>query len=133
VALAAGPAIARSLNAAGYEAENVDDVVELARNGNLAAIGALRQAGNDIGEVLTTCISLFNPEVIAVGGRLVTAGDHLVAGIREVIYQKAPPFATEGLIVVRSLEPVRAGLIGAGLMATEFALERENLGRLLAS
>jgi predicted NBD/HSP70 family sugar kinase len=133
VAMAAGPAIARSLRAAGVEAENVDEVVELARNGNLDAIGALRQAGNDIGEVLTICISFFNPAIIAVGGRLATAGDHLVAGIREVVYQKAPPFTTEGLTIVRSLEPVRAGLIGAGVMATEFAFERENLSRLLAS
>lgn len=133
VALAGGPAIAKFLTAAGFKAENVDDVVELARNGNLAAIGALRQAGNDIGEILTTCISLFNPEIISVGGRLATAGDHLIAGIKEVVYQKAAPFATEGLTIVRSLEPIRVGLVGAGLMATEFALERENLGRLLPS
>jgi hypothetical protein len=47
----------------------------------------------------------------------------LIAGIKEVVYQKAAPFATEGLTIVRSLEPLRAGLVGAGLMATEFALE----------
>lgn len=49
------------------------------------------------------------------------------------MYQKAAPFATEGPTTVRSLEPLRAGLVGAGLMATEFAPERENLGRLLPS
>lgn len=62
VALAGGPAIAKSLTAAGYRAENVDGVVELARNGNLAAIGALRQAGNDIGEILTTCSVFSTPK-----------------------------------------------------------------------
>lgn len=132
-AMAGGPAIARSLRAAGLAAENVDDVVELARNGNLVAINAIRQAGNDIGEVLTTCVSFFNPALIAVGGRLATAGDHLVAGIREVVFQKGSPFATEGLTIVRSLEPERAGLIGAGLMAIECALTRDSLSRLLAS
>lgn len=132
VALAGGPAIARFLQSAGYDAQNVDDVVALARRGNLEAIAAIRQAGNDIGEVLTHSVSLLNPQLIAVGGRLATAGDHLVAGIREVIYQKASAFATEGLTIVRSLEPERAGLIGAGLMAIEFALGRESLGRLLA-
>lgn len=65
-------------------------VVELPGNGNLAAIGALRQAGNDIGEVITTCISLFNPRLIPVGGRLATASDHLVADIKEVVYQRPP-------------------------------------------
>ncbi|MBT2565261.1 ROK family protein [Arthrobacter sp. ISL-85] len=43
-------AIAKSLTAAGHKAENADDVVELARNGNLAAIGPLRQPDNDLGE-----------------------------------------------------------------------------------
>jgi hypothetical protein len=37
-------------------------------------LGALRQAGNDTGEILTTCISLFNPEINSIGGRLATAG-----------------------------------------------------------
>ncbi len=133
VAMASGPAIAGVLKAHQLEAENVDDVIELARNGDLLAIAAIRRAGNDIGEVLTTCISLFNPSLIAVGGRLVTAGDHLIAGIREVVYTRATPFATEGLSIVRSLEPVRAGLIGAGVMATEFALGQENLRRLMTN
>lgn len=131
VAVASGPAIAASLTARGVPATDVDDVVELALAGNLEAIAAVRRAGNDIGEVLTTCISFFNPATIAVGGRLATAGDHLVAGIREIVYQKATPFATEGLAIVRSLEPVRAALIGAGIMATEFALSEDNLRRLV--
>ncbi|MDQ4213702.1 ROK family protein [Microbacterium capsulatum] len=133
VAVASGPAIAASLSDLGVTAAGVDDVVELALSGNLEAIAAVRRAGNDIGEILTTCISFFNPALIAVGGRLATAGNHLVAGIREVIYQKATPFATEGLSVVRSLEPVRAALIGAGIMATEFALSEDNLRRLVSS
>ncbi len=132
VAVASGPAIAASLSARGVEATDVDDVVELALSGNLEAIAAVRRAGNDIGEVLTTCISFFNPATIAIGGRLATAGNHLVAGIREVVYQKATPFATEGLAIVRSLEPVRAALIGAGIMATEFALSEDNLRRLVS-
>jgi predicted NBD/HSP70 family sugar kinase len=132
VAVASGPAIAAYLSARGVPAATVDDVVELALGGNLEAIAAVRRAGNDIGEVLTTCISFFNPATIAVGGRLATAGDHLVGGIREIVYQKATPFATEGLTIVRSLEPVRAALIGAGIMATEFALSEDNLRRLIA-
>lgn len=131
VAVASGPAIAASLSAGGVPASTVDDVVELVLDGNLDAIAAVRRAGNDIGEVLTTCISFFNPATIAIGGRLATAGDHLVAGIREIVYQKATPFATEGLTIVRSLEPVRAALIGAGIMATEFALSEDNLRRLV--
>ena len=65
-------------------------VVELPGNGNLVDMGALRQASNDIGEVMTTCISLFSPEIVSVGGRLATASDHLIADIKEVVYQRPP-------------------------------------------
>ncbi len=36
------------------------DVIDLVNRAELDAIGAVRQAGRDIGEVLATCVSLMN-------------------------------------------------------------------------
>ena len=69
-ALASGPAIARGLREQGVEAHTGSDVVDLVKRGNIEAIQAVRQAGRDIGEVLTTCVSLINPSVIAIGGSM---------------------------------------------------------------
>ena len=69
-ALASGSAIARAPHAAGIPAENSRDVVDLVKNGNVDASRAVRQAGRDIGEVLTTCVSLMNPSVIVLGGAM---------------------------------------------------------------
>ena len=60
-ALASGPALGRALRRSSCDAETSQDVVELVKRGNIDAIQAVRQAGRDIGEVLTTCVRLINP------------------------------------------------------------------------
>lgn len=124
-AIASGPAIARALRAQGVAAESGDDVVTLVQQGNLDAIQAVRQAGRDIGEVLTACVSLMNPSVIAVGGSMSRVGEHLIAGVREVVYTRSMPLATEHLAIVPSAAAENAAVIGAGMLAIEHALSPE--------
>lgn len=126
-ALASGPAIARTLRAQGLEAHSGNDVVDLVKRGNIEAIQAVRQAGRDIGEVLTTCVSLVNPSVIALGGSMARVGEHLIAGVREVVYTRSTPLATEHLSIVQSMTAERAGVLGASMLAVEHALSPETL------
>lgn len=126
-ALASGPAIARSLRAIGVEAHTSNDVVDLVKSGNVDAIQAVRQAGRDIGEVLTTCVSLVNPSVIAIGGSMARVGEHLIAGVREVVYARSAPLATAHLSIVQSATGAEAGVLGASILAVEHALSRDVL------
>lgn len=126
-ALASGPAIARALRAQGVDAENGNDVVDLVKRGNIDAIQAVRQAGRDIGEVLTTCVSLINPSVIAIGGSMARVGEHLIAGVREVVYTRSIPLATEHLSIVQSTAASNAAVLGASMLAIEYALSPETL------
>lgn len=126
-ALASGPAIARALRAQGIDAHSGSDVVDLVKRGNIDAIQAVRQAGRDIGEVLTTCVSLMNPSVIAVGGSMARVGEHLIAGVREVVYSRSTPLATEYLSIVQSVAAENAGVRGASILALEHALSPESL------
>lgn len=126
-ALASGPAIARALRAQGIEAHTGSDVVDLVKRGNIDAIQAVRQAGRDIGEVLTTCVSLMNPSVIAIGGSMARVGEHLIAGVREVVYTRSTPLATEYLSIVQSVAAENAAVIGASMLAVEHALAPESL------
>jgi predicted NBD/HSP70 family sugar kinase len=126
-ALASGPAIARTLRAQGLEAHTGSDVVDLVKRGNIEAIQAVRQAGRDIGEVLTTCVSLVNPSVIAIGGSMARVGEHLIAGVREVVYTRSTPLATEHLSIVQSATAEKSGVLGASMLAVEYALSSEAL------
>ncbi|PJJ65020.1 ROK family transcriptional regulator [Compostimonas suwonensis] len=121
-AIASGPAVARELRASGVEVQTGRDVVALVKRGDIAAIQAVRQAGRDIGEVLATCVSLINPQVIAIGGSMAQAGEHLIAGVREVVYSRSMPLATEHLMIVQSRAAGNAGLIGASMLAIEHVL-----------
>lgn len=130
-ALASGPAIARELRAQGVAAENGNDVVNLVKRGNIDAIQAVRQAGRDIGEVLTTCVSLVNPSVIAIGGSMARVGEHLIAGVREVVYTRSIPLATEHLAIVQSAAAQNAAVLGASMLAIEHVLSPETLTALV--
>ncbi|WP_374238048.1 ROK family transcriptional regulator [Microbacterium sp. SS28] len=124
-AVASGPAIARALRAQGVPAENGDDVIALVKGGSIDAIQAVRQAGRDIGEVLTACVSLMNPSVIALGGSMARVGEHLIAGVREVVYTRSMPLATEHLAIVQSAAAENAAVVGAGMLAVEHVLSPE--------
>ncbi|CAB4888974.1 MAG: ROK family protein [Actinobacteria bacterium] len=135
-ALAAGPALAQQLASSGATfdgspIEVMSDVVAATKAGDLVAIQAVRQAGRDIGEVLTTCVSVLNPSVIVIGGSLALAGEHLIAGVREIVYSRSMPLATEHLTISQSRAGFDAGIIGASVMAIDFALSIESVDAMV--
>ncbi|WP_028850577.1 ROK family protein [Thermocrispum municipale] len=132
-AIASGAAVAAKLTAAGTPASSSSDVVALARSGSVPALTMLRQAGRDIGEVLATAVSLFNPSVIVIGGSLSLAGEHLIAGVREVVYRRSLPLATQHLRIVTSRAGERAGVLGAAFMVIGQAFEPALLDELVSA
>jgi predicted NBD/HSP70 family sugar kinase len=132
-AVASGPAIAARLRREGRSARSGSDVIELVRRGDIDAVRAVRQAGRDIGEVLTTCVSLINPSVIAIGGSMAAAGEHLIAGVREVVYSRSMPLATEHLTIVQARAADDAAILGASMLAIQHALSPAGLDTLAAA
>ena len=126
-AIASGQAVANRLEGAITPA----GVVALVRSGDVTASQAVRQAGRDIGAVLATSVSLLNPSMIVIGGILADAGEHIVAGIREVVYQRSLPLATQHLRIVTARTGTRAGVLGASAMAVDQALSSEAVDRLV--
>ncbi|MFC8801565.1 ROK family protein [Promicromonospora sp. NPDC057138] len=126
-AIASGLAVANKLEGAATPA----DVVALVRAGDVAASQAVRQAGREIGAVLATSVSLLNPSMIIIGGILADAGEHIVAGIREVVYQRSLPLATQHLRIVTARTGTQAGVLGASAMAVDQILSSEAVDRLV--
>jgi predicted NBD/HSP70 family sugar kinase/DNA-binding transcriptional ArsR family regulator len=124
-AVSGGAALARRLSEQGVAAETSRDVVALVKSGDGPATQLVREAGRDLGEVLAGCVNFFNPEVIVIGGDVGQASQQLLAGVRETIFQRSLPLATEELRVVPSRLEDRAGVIGAAIMAIENVLAPE--------
>ncbi|MFE2726151.1 ROK family protein [Kitasatospora sp. NPDC059327] len=130
-AVAGGGALAARLRASGLDVEDGRDVVGLVRAGDPAAIQLIRQAGRDIGQILAALVNFFNPGVIAVGGDLAEAGEHLLAGVREEIYSRSLPLATQHLSIRGGALGDRAGVIGAAVMVVEDVLSPAAVDRAI--
>jgi predicted NBD/HSP70 family sugar kinase len=118
-ALASGGALARRLTELGLEARTSRDVVSYARDGAPQAVRLIRDAGRMLGEVLAGVVNFYNPAVIIIGGDVAAADDQLLAGIREVIYQRSTALATRSLPIERSRLGDHAGATGAAVMVLE--------------
>ncbi len=110
---------------------SVRDLLQQAHAGAPAVIPVLREAGRTIGQVLAGAINLLNPGVLAVGGGIGVVGDHLIAGIREVVFQRSTVLASRDLQLVPARLGSRAGVVGAATLATTAAFEAPRLGALL--
>ncbi len=131
-AVAGSPAIIKNVNDQGLPIRNTSDLIDATKRAKVEAIQAVRQAGRDIGEVLSTCVSLLNPQTIVIGGTLALAGEHLIAGVREVVYSRSMPLASENLSIVQSKAGKEAGIIGASVMAIEHVLDSETVDSMVA-
>jgi predicted NBD/HSP70 family sugar kinase len=124
-ARAAGWAIARDLRANGFDANNARDVIALLEQRVPDCIQRMREAGRVLGEVAADVVSVLNPTTIVIGGTLSRAGEHLLAGVKEMIYRRSLPLALDGLGVFRARSDDRAGVLGAAHLVIDAALAPE--------
>lgn len=132
-ARAAGWAIARDLRARGHEASAARDIIELVQAGNPEAIRLVREAGRVLGEVTADVVSVLNPSVIVIGGTLSRAGEDLLSGVRELVYQRSLPLATRNLTIAAAQSDLRTGLLlGAALLVIETQMRPETIEYTIA-
>ena len=129
-ALASGTAIARRARVAAVERPESalgrlasrrkllgEDVTELARGGDETALSVLEETGTWLGIGLAGFVNVFNPEVVAVGGGAMAAGDLILASARrEVRLRARPPSRDLVEIQVATLGP-ESGVLGAAALA----------------
>ncbi|MEU5262525.1 ROK family protein [Amycolatopsis sp. NPDC021455] len=96
-AVASGGALAARLTEQGLPTTSGSGVRDRILAGEPAAVRLAEFAGRQVGEVLATLVCVVNPGVLVVAGDL--AEPHFVAGVREVLYRRALPRATQGLRV----------------------------------
>ena len=119
------PALAAILAANG--AIRPVDVTVAADKGDPAAKALLHRSARVLGNSLATLVSVFNPDLVILGGGMARARAHLIAAIREAIYSRALPSATQDLRIEPSAVDMEiAGVIGAVQFAVDqvFAPER---------
>jgi glucokinase len=110
--MAAGPAIARSAGAA-----NAQDVAKAARRGDPSAIRAYLEAGRVLGYGVANLVSLFDPEIVVIGGGLAKASDLFLGALRKAVKERAQPISAKLVRIVTSPLGAQANLLGAARLA----------------
>jgi glucokinase len=92
-------------------------ITELAHDGDESAIEVITLIGSRLGVVLANLINIFNPQMIVVGGGVISAGEFLLAPARAVVAERVLPFLTDSLEIVAARFGVDAGMVGAAALA----------------
>lgn len=96
-----------------------EDVTNLAREGDEAALSVLVDTGTWLGIGLAGFVNIFNPEVVAVGGGVMEAGELILeAARREVRLRARSPSRDLAQVKVATLGP-ESGVLGAAALARE--------------
>jgi len=96
-----------------------EDVTDLARQGDEAALSVLEETGRWLGIGLAGFVNIFNPEVVAVGGGVMEAGDLILdAARKEVLLRARPPSRDLAEVKVATLG-ARSGVLGAAALARD--------------
>lgn len=115
----------RALDAIG-RARSLPDhtVVDAARDGNLAALDALRVLGERLGVGIANAINVFDPDVVAIGGGISAAGDLLLTPAKAAAARFVVPGSGTRTEIRLSRYGPDAGMRGAALLAGQ-ELEEE--------
>ncbi len=125
--LAAGPAIARlaaketpaavSLKEAASMPLTAHQLAEAARRGDPIAIKVYAEAGRVLGHAVANLVSLFDPEIVVIGGGLAQASDLFLAALRKSMKERAQPISGKRVAVVTSPLSGDANLLGVAQLA----------------
>lgn len=130
--LAAGPAIARAAlrglarsKGGGLLKEIPPDtldaykVAEAARRGDRVGIDVYLTAGRLLGYGVANLVSLFDPEIIVLGGGLAAASDLFLDTLRRAMKERAQPIAARKVRITVSRLGSEANLLGVARAAIE--------------
>jgi glucokinase len=107
------------LRAAGDVQITGHDVVEGAQAGDEPAVGLLRLLGERLGIGIANAINLFDPDVVAIGGGVSSAGELLLEPAARVAREFTLPGVGESTEIRLSNHGVRGGVLGAALLAKQ--------------
>ena len=94
-----------------------EDVTELALGGDETALSVLEETGTWLGIGLAGFVNVFNPEVAAVGGGAMAAGDLILASARREVRLRARPPSRDLVEIQAATLGPESGVLGAAALA----------------
>jgi glucokinase-like ROK family protein len=111
--VASARAIAQVLGDSRGEPVSIKQMLDLARDGDAAAVRLIGEAGREVGIAVANLCNVVNPERVIVGGDMSSAGDLITEPILESVRRYAILSAADQVSVVPGTLGERAELLGA--------------------
>jgi glucokinase-like ROK family protein len=111
--VASARAIAEVLGDSRGEPVSIKQMLDLARDGDAAAVRLIGEAGREVGIAVANLCNVINPERVIVGGDMSAAGDLITEPILESVRRYAIFSAADQVSVVSGTLGERAELLGA--------------------
>ena len=131
--LVAGPAIAGSAQKRLHNGEvsslsqldaskiTAHDVAAAARRGDLLALDIFNSSGRLLGFAVANLVSLFDPEIIILGGGMAAVADLYLAPLRKAMFERAQPVAAKKVTIAVSKLVDTVNVLGCARLAWESA------------
>jgi glucokinase len=127
--LVAGPAIARTAQSRLQDGEasslaqldaskiTTREVAAAARQGDRLALDIFNRAGRLLGYGIANLVSLFDPEIIILGGGMAEVADLYLKSLRQAMFERAQPLAAKKVKIVVSRLGDKVNLLGCARLA----------------
>ena len=129
--LVAGPAIARTAQERLHNGEvsslsqldaskiTAHDVAAAARRGDRLALDIFNSSGRLLGFAVANLVSLFDPEIIILGGGMAAVADLYLAPLRKAMFERAQPVAATKVTIAVSKLVDTVNVLGCARLAWE--------------
>jgi glucokinase len=117
-AFVSGTALAREARAIGLDL-TAAQVSELAHDGHAAARTLVTEMGTQLGAGIANLVNAFNPQVVVVGGGVLSLGDLLLAPAREEVARRALAPSRDLVRIIPTHFGAESGMVGAAVMALD--------------
>ncbi len=131
--LTAGPAIARAAQKFLDEGREsilsqlhrakitASDVAAAARRGDQLALDIFHSSGRLLGSGVANLVSLFDPEIVVIGGGMAAAADLFLEPLKRVMFERAQPLAAKQVKIAISKLGDTVNLLGCARLAWDAA------------
>jgi glucokinase len=96
-------------------------IYQAARDGDPAALRAVKEMGRSLGIGIANLINIFNPEMVVIGGGVKDAWDLFIDATRNEIKKRAFEYPAARTRIVPSVLGDDAGMVGAAALAFQMA------------
>lgn len=104
-------------------AVSMDDIIEAALNDDVLAIELIAKVGENLGRGIAALINVLNPELVVLGGSLISTGDYLYLPIKTALNKYSLSLVNNDSQLKMSTLGEQAGLLGACLLVRNRLLE----------